>query len=224
MERRVMNFIEHEVKQTPLRIYGSVVLGVALLAGTCALSTTLRLNPAFAQESNQSNRAPSGWFLAGSKPTNYRTGVDKQMLRDALPSAYLVSTVQDPGGFGTLMQSVKATQYAGKRVRLQAWVQSNDVTSWAGLWMRIDKGQTAVGFDNMEQRAIRGTRPWTMYEVVLDVPADATGISFGALLNGPGKIWLNDVKFDVVGQDVPPTGTFKNASLPATPLNLDFQK
>jgi hypothetical protein len=63
-----------------------------------------------------------------------------------------------------------------------------------------------------------------MYEVVLDVPADATGISFGALLNGSGKIWLNDVKFDVVGQDVLPTGTLKNASLPATPLNLDFQK
>ncbi len=219
-----MNSIEHKVKQTLLHIYRSVALGAALLVGTCELSTTLRLNPTFAQESNQSNHAPSGWFLAGSKPTSYRTGVDKQILRDTLPSAYLVSTIQDTGGFGTLMQSVKATQYAGKRVRLRAWVQSNDVASWAGLWMRIDKGQTAVGFDNMEQRAIRGTRPWTMYEVVLDVPADATGISFGALLNGPGKIWLNDVKFDVVGQEVPLTGTFNNASLPATPQNLDFQK
>ncbi len=39
-----------------------------------------------------------------------------------------------------------------------------------------------------------------MYEVVLDVPADAAGISFGALLNGRGEIWLNGVKFDVVGR------------------------
>jgi hypothetical protein len=90
--------------------------------------------------------------------------------------------------------------------------------------MRIDRRETAVGFDNMEQRAIRGTRPWTMYEVVLDVPADATGISFGALLNGRGEIWLNGVRFDVVGQDVHTTGTDSNGALPATPVNLDFQR
>jgi AraC family transcriptional regulator len=90
--------------------------------------------------------------------------------------------------------------------------------------MRIDKGETAVGFDNMEQRAIHGTRPWTMYEVVLDVPADATGISFGALLSGAGEVWLNDVKFDVVGQEVHTTGRGGNGSLSATPVNLDFQR
>jgi hypothetical protein len=90
--------------------------------------------------------------------------------------------------------------------------------------MRVDKGETVVGFDNMERRAIRGTQPWTTYEVVLDVPADATGISFGALLNGRGEIWLNDVKVDVVGQDVPTTGMGSKDSLSATPVNLDFQK
>jgi hypothetical protein len=146
------------------------------------------------------------------------------MLRNALPSAYLVSNIQDTGGFGTLMQSINASHYASKRVRLQTWVQANDVAGWAGLWMRVDKGETVVGFDNMEQRAIRGTQPWTRYEVVLDVPADATGISFGALLNGRGEIWLNDVKFDVVGQDVHTTGTGSKGSLSATPVNLDFQK
>jgi hypothetical protein len=103
-----MNLIEHKVKQTPSRIFGSVALGAALLSGTCASGTSLGLNPVLAQESNQSDHAPSGWFLAGSKPASYRTGVDKQMSRDALPSAYLVSTVQDVGGFGTLMQSIKA--------------------------------------------------------------------------------------------------------------------
>jgi hypothetical protein len=219
-----MDLIEHKVKQTPLPICRLVALGAVLLAGTCALSISLGLNPVFAQESNQSDHAPSGWFLAGSKPASYRTGVDRQMLRNALPSAYLVSNLQDTGGFGTLMQSINASQYAGKRVRLQTWVQAKDVAGWAGLWMRVDKGETVVGFDNMEQRAIRGTQPWTTYEVVLDVPADATGISFGALLNGRGEIWLNDVKVDVVGQDVPTTGTGSKGSLSATPVNLDFQK
>jgi hypothetical protein len=216
IEERAMNLTEKKAKQTSLTIYAAVVLGAILLAGTCAPG-------GFAQASSQTDHAPSGWFLAGNKPANYRTGVDQQMLYEARPSAYLVSTVQDTGGFGTLMQSITATQYAGKRVRLRAWVQSKDVADWAGLWMRVDKGQAAVGFDNMQQRAIRGTSSWTTCDVVLDVPADATGISFGTLLSGSGEVWLNDVKFDVVGQDVPVTGTGAG-NQPATPVNLDFQK
>ena len=90
--------------------------------------------------------------------------------------------------------------------------------------MRVDKGQAMVGFDNMEKRAIRGTRQWTMCDVVLDVPPDATGISFGTLLSGPGEVWLSGVKFDVVGQDVPTTADASNRALPATPVNLGFEK
>ena len=71
---------------------------------------------------------------------NYRTGIDSQTVRDGLPSAYLVSTLQDTRGFGTLMQSIQASEYAGKRIRLRAWVRSDSVTTaGAGLWMRIDK-------------------------------------------------------------------------------------
>ena len=90
--------------------------------------------------------------------------------------------------------------------------------------MRIDKGRAVVGFDNMGQRAIHGSQPRTTYEIVLDVPADATGISFGTLLSGPGEVWLNDVKLEVVGQDVPTTGTAAPDPLPITPVNLNFQK
>jgi hypothetical protein len=102
-------------------------------------------------------------------------------------------------------------------------VQAKDVTDWAGLWMRVDKAEKMVGFDNMQQRAIRGTLPWTAYDVVLDVPADATGISFGVLLSGPGEVWLNNVQFEVVGTGVDTTGMHGGASLPTTPVNLGFQ-
>ena len=202
----------------------SRILCAALISCCCAFSTSFGLNPVFAQASSQSDHAPSGWFLAGSKPANYRTGVDTQMLRDGLPSAYLVSTLQDTGGFGTLMQSIQATEYAGKRVRLRGWVRSENVTDWGGLWMRIDKGKAVVGFDNMEQRAIHGSQPWTTYDIVLDVPVDATAISFGTLLSGPGEVWLNDVQLEVVGQDVHTTGTGGHDPLPTTPVNLDFRK
>jgi len=88
------------------------------------------------------------------------------------------------------------------------------------LWMRVDKNSSAVAFDNMEDRAIKGTSDWQRYEVVLDVPKDATGIAFGILLAGPGTVWLNSTNFELVESDVPTTG---REHRPDAPTNLNFQ-
>jgi hypothetical protein len=56
----------------------------------------------------------------------------------------------------------------------------------------------------------------------LDVPQDATGVSFGIVLDGTGAVWLNSVNFEVVSTSVPTTG--KDMTLPEGPKNLDFRK
>jgi len=163
---------------------------------------------------------PQGWHVAGSKPASYEAGTDSQAAYNDHPSAYLKSTEPVSDGFGTLMQQFAADKYAGKRLRLSAFVKSDDVKDWAGLWMRVDKGSQSVAFDNMESRSIKGTTGWQRYQVVLDVPQDATGIFFGVLLAGSGQVWLNDVKFEVVGSDVPTTGA--GEAHRAEPVNLGF--
>jgi hypothetical protein len=82
--------------------------------------------------------------------------------------------------------------------------------------MRIDSGAQMREFDNMQNRPIKSTTDWRQYSVVLDVPNDATGIFFGILLDQSGEVWLNGVKFETVGADVPVTG------IPQGPANLDF--
>ena len=54
-------------------------------------------------------------------------------------------------------------------------------------------------FDDMQDRPIRGTSDWTQYDVVLDVAPDAADVAFGLLLDGPGQVWIDDAKFEVVG-------------------------
>jgi hypothetical protein len=158
---------------------------------------------------------PVGWLLAGSHPENYKTG------READGIAFLTSkTDATAAGFGTLMQSIAANEYKGQRVRFRATVRSEDVTGWAGLWMRVDQGSKPVAFDNMQMRPVKGTTGWATYEVVLDVPVDATGISFGALLDSNGEIWLRSAEFGPVASDVPTTGQ----TLPLKPVNLDFKQ
>ena len=164
---------------------------------------------------------PRGWFLAGTKPAEYEAGVDADQLYQGHASAFLKSKTQSVDGFGTLMQSIRAEQYKGKRVRLSGFVKSQGVVSWAGLWMRVDQGKEMVTLDNMQDRPIKGTTDWRRYDVVLDVPSDSTGISFGILLDGAGAVWLSGTKFDVVGTDVQVTGASEKKT-PDNPVNLDF--
>jgi hypothetical protein len=188
--------------------YSMSVVGLVLLL-TCAIALQAA--------------APAGWFVAGSKPASYEAGTDAQAAYNGHPSAYLKSKEPVTDGFGTLMQDFRSDNYAGKRVRFSAFVKADGVGDWAGLWMRVDKGKDSVAFDNMQDRPIKGNTGWQRYEVVLDVPQDATGIFYGILLGGSGTVWMNSAKFEVVGADVPTTGG-KGTKLPDGPTNLDFEK
>jgi len=162
--------------------------------------------------------APAGWLLAGDHPQNYNTGADSN------GTAFLASKTDGTGaGFGTLMQAIKADDYAGKRVRFKATVRSENLTQWAGLWMRIDGGKKTLAFDNMSGRPIKGTTGWTTYEVVLNVPINATGIYFGALVSSNGEIWLRGVQLEAIDSGAPVTGV-PMAPGRTRPVNLDFRQ
>jgi hypothetical protein len=76
----------------------------------------------------------------------------------------------------------------------------------------------------MGDRPIKGTTSWQRYDLVLDVPPDASGIFFGVLLAGSGKVWLNGVEFEVVGSDVPTTGKGTSSAPLGDKPKLDFEK
>ena len=164
------------------------------------------------------------WFMAGSDPQDYELGIDANVVRNGKNSGYLKAKVAEPRGFGTMMQMFKATDYLNKRMRFSAFVKSEGIEAWAGLWMRIDGPQqhSTLGFDNMQNRPIKGTTDWHKYEVVLDVPQESVAIAFGILLTGKGQAWLNEVQFEEVGADVPTTCNEGHSELPDTPGNLDF--
>jgi hypothetical protein len=169
---------------------------------------------------------PAGWFKAGSHPGEYDMGLDESVRRDGKSSATVKSIVDKPQGFGTLMQASLPGQYAGRRVRLSGFVKSDKVTNWAGLWFRVDGANPSVplAFDNMQNRAIKGTTDWTRYEIVLDVSGDAQRLNFGILLAGGGQVWMDDLKFEVVTTAVKLTGGPIGGAPPSAPSNLNFEK
>src|SRR3954468_17771556 len=95
---------------------------------------------------------PPGWIAAGKAPADYEMQVDRSVTRDGKAAAVLRSKGK-PTGFGTLMQTFKADAYRGKRVLMSGWARSEKVSSWAGLWFRVDTPvRGAASFDNMQNR------------------------------------------------------------------------
>ena len=175
----------------------------------------------------QSSDLPQGWFRAGDRPGDYEMAVDPKGGREGKACSFIRGRSAQPQGFGTLMQSIDAEEYRGKRLRFSAQVKAAGIVDWAGLWMRIDgppqagsNAPTMLGFDNMQSRSIKGTAGWKRYDVVLDVPNEARGIAFGILLAGAGQAWMDDLRFETVGADVPVTGPGALAKKP----NLSFQR
>jgi hypothetical protein len=152
-------------------------------------------------------QVPKGWYVAGSHPKEYEMIVDRATKHSGSASATIRYKQDEPAtGFGTLMQTFKADEYRGKRLRLTGYVKSEGVADWAGLWVRVDGAEkTSLAFDNMMDRKIEGTTDWMKYSVALDVPEDAAAIAFGVLMAGKGQVWLDDVAFDIVGPDVAST-------------------
>jgi hypothetical protein len=174
---------------------------------------------------------PSGWFKAGSNHNSYDMGIDKGAGQAGNNAATIKSKKNKIKGFGTLMQNCLPDNYLGKRVRMTAMVKTKDVSNWAGIWLRVDEklSNNDISFDNMKDgkidRSIKGTTDWTRYEIVLDVPFDASNLAYGALLVGTGQIWFDDVKFEIVDFSVPTTGKDKQSNMRnKQPINLDFEQ
>jgi hypothetical protein len=169
---------------------------------------------------------PTGWGIAGSQPKSYAMGIDKGAGQDGKNAATIKSIDKEINGFGTLMQDCLPGKYLGKRVKMSGFIKSKNVDGWAGFWFRVDQSgsQQSLAFDNMYDRAIRGTTDWKKYEIVLDVSSKASNLAYGVLLNGTGQVWFENLKFEVVDGSISSTDVKSKLIEPSEPTNLDFQK
>lgn len=174
---------------------------------------------------NIGNQVPKGWFAAGSNPSEYEMGIDNSNFENGQSYAYIKSKAPKENEFGTLMQTISAENYSGKRLKLSGYVKSEIVDGWSGVWMRIDgENNQQLGFDNMRDRAIKGTTDWKEYEIILDIPTNSKTINYGVLLGGNGKVWFDNFKLVEVDKSVQVTNLIKENKFSSQPMNLDFEE
>jgi hypothetical protein len=68
----------------------------------------------------------------------------------------------------------------------------------AQMWFNVERANRKHGFsDNMDDRPIRSSE-WTRAEIVGQIDEDAQFINFGVMSIGGGRVWVDDVSFEVI--------------------------
>ncbi len=91
-------------------------------------------------------------------------------------------------------------KYLGHRVRMTAWVKTEDVTGRSGMSLRAVTGDNSHAIAVKENKTLMGTNEWEEMSVELDVPEGTQCLSSAILLVGSGKMWVDvgSVRWEVV--------------------------
>ncbi len=174
-----------------------------------------------------------GWFLWQQPLGAYGIGTDESVIQTGKRSGFVFqkSPIAQVGQFGAMMQKINAEQYKGMRVQFSAFLRCEQVQQSCGLFMEVfdtkpTPESSLQAVDYMRGRSMTGTQDWTQFRIVLNVPQNAFGINIGARLVGPGKLWIDGVSFEEVGNEVPVTDEMpsfdKKCDYPTSPQNLSF--
>ena len=152
-------------------------------------------------EEGTPGKVPPGWFVPSlPKDQDYLAELRRDGCRSHVGCALVLVPANAPRPVGTLMQSFSADAFRGKTVRLGAWlrVEGADPDDRGQMWLTVDRANRKVGFsDNMDDRPVRPLE-WTWCEITGEIDQDAQFIVFGFMSIGRGRVWVDDVSFEIV--------------------------
>ncbi len=144
---------------------------------------------------------PPGWFV----PTaGYQAKLADRHPHEGKQCVLLESDemAANAAPFGNIMQVIDAKPYRGKLVRLKAAIRISPAgaSDRAQMWFRVDREGRKMGFfNNMGDRPIRNQQ-WNYYKIEGDIDGDAVAINIGVMLLKRGRVWVDDVSLEVVGE------------------------
>jgi hypothetical protein len=148
------------------------------------------------------------WVRAGDAVPANKCRVSRDNLAGpGFTKSLTIRCSDTSSGFVSVNQAISAADYRGKRIRLSAQLRGESVRGWSGLYLAIygTRPGDTLAFDNMQERAPKGTFDWQAASVVLDVPQEANMIGLGFLQSGDGVSSTGAIALDIVDASVPTT-------------------
>jgi C-terminal processing protease CtpA/Prc len=173
------------------------------------------LEAALSFEAPASDHIPGGW--GGGPPGTIFA--DDQVVHGGRGSARIERHGDSPDNFSTITKYIPI-DFSVTSIELRGFLKTEGVSDFAGLWMREDGESSALAFDNMQGRQLKGSTPWTEYSIRLPLHPEARNLFFGVLVAGAGKAWADDLQLLLDGK---PIWNAPRVEHTKTPLDLDHQ-
>ncbi len=153
------------------------------------------------------NGIPIGWFNSFGHVSGVSTDYLIRLVRRASDSAAGTCAVLEKGAtvegeFGSLMQRCPGHVLAGRTIRIEGELRTENVAEWAGLWLRADADEEPnLFFDNMSRRPVVGTTNWTRYFIDAPLPINTDWLNYGIVLSGAGIVYADNIRLLVWNAD-----------------------
>lgn len=185
------------------RAAACLVLVLAASASAASTSEVPLVNAGFESTKPGMFGNPEGWFsIQHAGDLSYTFRLDDAVRHQGARSVRIDNVGPEP--FGSIYQQLPATAYRGKRLRFSAWLRTENVrgsaTGGGGvLILQAMQSGAPLAWNHMKDKAVAGSTEWKRYQIELDVPAGADQLEVGAMLHGPGKLWLDDAMLEAIG-------------------------
>ena len=166
-------------------------------------------------ENEHSGDKPGGWF-ANPSDTVFN---DDKIIHSGQWSVRIERNAQSGGEFSVIGRQI-SWEFSGKSIEMRGFLRTENVTGYAGLWMRQDNGPEMLSLENMQSQQLKGTHDWAEYKITLPIHAETRSLVFGFLMAGTGKAWADDLQILVDGR---PLWDTPKAPIPETVLDRDHE-
>lgn len=144
-------------------------------------------------EQTAGNGSIPGWNqLQHAGPKSYEMRIDPDGAYQGHGSFHMTRTQEQV--YGSLVQNLDLSAYAGKTVELSAMLKTKDVgpKGWMLYLSASLPGKTQFS------QPMTGTNDWQAQSVKLTLPADAHHITAGVFLKDAGDAWMDNVELKVL--------------------------
>jgi hypothetical protein len=147
---------------------------------------------------------PPAWIPIGhASVDSYTYALTGDVRRSGARSLRIANVGPEP--FGAIVQKLVDPSMRGRTVRFSAWLRTERVTGnslggGAVLMLQAMRNGVPVAHNHMRGGAVKGTTDWQRYTITLAIPQRADDVEVGAMLFGPGIVWLDDATLEILGR------------------------
>lgn len=206
--------------QSKFRLYALATIFFSLVVVSCKPTLNRTENLDF--EDLDSYKRPIGWSIVTREDDAGATITVDSLIRHHGEKSICIRNAQ-PSERGTVYFRKIPSLIQGTKLRLSGFVKSENITGGkGGLFVRVeDESGNLVNNSNMNLTAIAGNNDWKAISVDVDYnPKLAYKVSFGAILTGGGKLWVDDLELKM---DDEPYHSFKTRHVYKAETDTNFK-